>query len=969
MKNNIARGLKPRSPLAVVPHCAAVFGVAFGALSTGALAQTPAQTAQAGTVEEIVVTGTRVLRDGYEAPTPLTVVGIEQIENTVTPNIADFVNTLPQLAGSATPQNQISSVSAGGAGLNTLNLRNLGAVRTLILLDGQRSVGSQATGVVDINDFPQSLISRVDVVTGGASAAYGSDAFSGVVNFILDKNYVGLKGDVSGSVTTYGDDRSWKMSLTAGTAFAGGRGHFLLSAEAFHNDGIFTTQRPWANDGWHIMNNPAYGTNAALGQSTSVPERIVRNHVSQDVITPGGIITAGPLKGIAFGKGGIPYQFQYGSLVADPWMQGGEWQGNDISTLSTLDPRHSHQSLFSRASYDVTDDINVFIQYNWSFSHVDNSQTSPKYNQANLTVKADNAFIPASVQAQMTALKLTNIQMGSMNIQLPPSATDNQRMVNRYVVGGNGKFDAFESTWSWDAYYQYGWSGVSKRFLDRLTKNFGQAWDSVRNAQGIPVCRVNADASTTNDDRNCVPYSLFGSDVNSQASINYIMGTSYNRQYFTQEVMAATVRGEPFSSWAGPVSLAAGIEHRTEGGGGYSDALSTANAYTLGNQLATQGSYNVTEGFVETVIPLAKDAVWAQSFDLNAAIRATSYSTSGYVTTWKVGATWMPIEDIRVRVTRSRDIRAPNRSELFASGIFTTNTLIDPFRNNQGTTYTTNNNGNPNLLPEKGDTTGLGVVLQPQFFPGFSASVDYWNIDISAAIGTLGAQAIVDQCFLGKQQFCAAITRDPVALTISEIKTSPFNFVNQLARGLDFEASYRLALDTVADSWAGNVSFRALATHYLKNYNNNNVATPTDSVGSNSGNGPPNWRWTADLTYALDPIRVGIAARGVSAGVQDTSFIQCTSGCPVSTADHRTIDNNYIAGAIYFDTSFSYKFKHVAEDGLDMEAFLNIKNITNKDPALVATGPGGVTFINPPFNSSLYDSLGRVFRAGVRFKM
>ena len=238
-----------------------------------AYAQAPAQTAQTPNVEEIVVTGTRIIRDGYEAPTPLSVLGSTEIEAAAPANIADFVNQLPSLAGSSTPRSTTAGVSAGNTGINALALRGLGANRTLILLDGQRVAASTLTGLVDINGFPQALISRVDVVTGGASAAWGSDAISGVINFVLDKKFVGLKGELQGGVTTYGDDRSYKMALTGGTGFASDRGHFLVSAENSYVDGIRGLPRPWYT-GVKTLINPAYGTGP--GQSTSVPQLLIR---------------------------------------------------------------------------------------------------------------------------------------------------------------------------------------------------------------------------------------------------------------------------------------------------------------------------------------------------------------------------------------------------------------------------------------------------------------------------------------------------------------------------------------------------------------------------------------------------------------------------------------------------------------------------------------------------------------------
>ena len=936
-----------------------------------------AQTAQAP-VEEIVVTGTRVVRDGYEAPTPLTVVGVEQIQNSATPNIADFVNTLPSMAGAATPQTSQQTVSAGTAGINTINLRNIGTNRTLVLLDGQRNAPSTVTGAVDVNNIPQTLVSRVDIVTGGASAAYGSDALSGVVNFVLDKKFTGLKGEVSGGVTTYGDDRNWKVNLTAGVPFAADRGHVLLSAEAVRSDGILNGyNRGWINQGANIIINPAYGTGP--GQSTSVPQQLVRTRVGIAQATPGSIITSGPLKGIYFGPGGVPAQYNYGELVSPSiWNVGGDWKSTIKSPDQSLDSPTTRQSMFTRFAYDITENINVYVQYAWNYASV-YSVDNYTYNIANISLKPDNAFFPASVAAQIAANKLTSILIGTMNQDLGVFGTLNNRTTRRFVAGADGRFDAFDTAWTWNFYFQKGVTHSSEHTTGVAQRDkYTNAIDAVRNPQGLIVCRV----TLTNPNSGCVPWNLLGIGVNSQAALNYIQGgTSGNSlspqgqasriQHFEEDVYAVSITGEPFSTWAGPVSVATGVESRLEKVFGISDPDSLRNNWQFGNFLPNFGRYTVTEGFVETVIPLAKDTVWARSLDVNAAMRATSYSTSGYVTTWKVGATYTPIDDIRFRATRSRDIRAPNLSELFAAGTANTNTVFDRFNNNANTQYQGAVVGNSALKPEKADTTGLGVVLTPQFFPGFNASFDYYNINISDAIGTVTAQQIVDFCFQGNQAYCPAIIRGVQngVNVITQIRITPFNLVTETNRGYDIEASYRTPLDVINSDWSGNIALRFLATHYLKRYQNNGINPPTDTVGTNSAGGPPNWRYVADLTWSNDPITASLTMRGVSAGVYNTSYIECTSGCPVSTTVNPTQDTNHLAGAKYFDLALTYKVAHMDDNGYDADVFLNVRNIANTDPVTVHQGPGGSAFLTINTARETYDSLGRVFRAGVRFKL
>jgi outer membrane cobalamin receptor len=259
-------------------------------------------------VDEIVVTGSRIVSP-FKAPTPLTVVDTAALQAAPQSNVAQQLITMPVFSGSSTTANNGNGVSAASSGVSLLNLRNMGTTRTLILIDGQRSVGSVLTGGVDVNTVPQQLIKRVEVVTGGASAVYGSDAVSGVVNFILDREYVGIKGEVSAGLTSYADDKNAKVSISGGFKFGGDRGHVLLSAEHVEKDGIVngTNGRNWLYDSPGFILNPTY--TATNGQ----PNRLMRLHVGISNATFGGVIASGPLKGTAFGPGGVPYQLNQGT--------------------------------------------------------------------------------------------------------------------------------------------------------------------------------------------------------------------------------------------------------------------------------------------------------------------------------------------------------------------------------------------------------------------------------------------------------------------------------------------------------------------------------------------------------------------------------------------------------------------------------------------------------------------------------
>ena len=934
-----------------------------------ALAQSPAVPPKTGDTPatehdapDLVVTGTRVIRDGYNAPTPTNVIGAQEIANKAASNLADLVNTLPSLAGAATPKATGSFVSSGLIGINAVNLRNLGAGRTLVLLDGQR-VGTQSiTGLVDINTFPQSLVKRIDVVTGGVSADWGSDAVAGVVNFVLDKDFTGLKGTAQGGVTTYGDDRTYNLQLAAGMKFAEGRGHILLSGEIAHTDGITGIgKRQWYK-GDKILLNPTYA--ATNGQ----PQLLARSSVGFANATPGGLITSGPLRGTYFGPGGTPTQFNYGSIVSGNFMVGGDWQYADYATTQDIDAEQNRQSIFGRVSYEVSDHAQIYAQGSYNRSTTRSAGTV-QFQLGNLTIQPDNAFIPSSIAARVTG----PFSFGTLNGDLGPQYAYNTRTSYRGVIGAKGDFDAIGTKWSWDAYAQRSQSDILLSFVTTVTARYQAAIDSVRNpTTGAIVCRT----TLTDPTNGCVPFNIFGTGVASAAAINYVNGTTWSRSTLTEDVFAGTLRGDPFSTWAGPVSIATGIEHRSEAVSGTNDPLTTETTkpYFTGNFLASSGSYDVTEGFFEAVVPLAKDTGFAKSLDFNGAVRGTSYSTAGYVTTWKAGLTYAPVEDITFRFTRSRDIRAPNLAEAFQAGQSNTTTFADPFRNNASTLVQVTTRGNLALRPERADTLGFGVVLKPRFLPGFAVSLDYYDIRIKDAIQSVAGVTLVNQCFTGNTVLCSQITRSATGTLINgltpitNIVVQPVNIAQQIARGLDFEASYRRSV------YRGNLTLRVLATRFLKNYTDNGINAPTDTVGQNgtiganaaaTGSGVsslPKWRYLASIAYDRGPLALSLTARGFSAGAIQTAYIECSSGCPTSTVDHMTIDNNRLPGAIYFDTSVTVKLPH------DVQAFLAVDNVANKDPAQTPYGPtlGGAPL---PINGGLYDTLGRTFRAGVRFKL
>lgn len=383
----------------------------------------------------------------------------------------------------------------------------------------------------------------------------------------------------------------------------------------------------------------------------------------------------------------------------------------------------------------------------------------------------------------------------------------------------------------------------------------------------------------------------------------------------------------------------------------------------MANYHGTDGEYDVTEGFVETVVPLLSGQPFADFLDVNAAVRWTDYSTSGEVTTWKFGMNWAPVEDLRFRMTRSRDIRAPGVGELFDAGLYGAATpMDDPFT---GTTHgvASRTTGNPELAPEEADTTGFGVVYTPSFLPELALSVDYYNIEIDGAVATLGRDGYVQSCYNGDQALCSFIDFDESG-AVEFVHVQPANVNSQSTSGFDVELSYRLSLSNIS-SMDGDLSFRALATVVDSLETEDAFGNVTEGAGVNAdgmGTGAgfalfgPDFRYLVSAAYNNYPFSATLTMRGIGDGVYNNKFIECTSNCPASTAERQTIDNNYVDSVEYFDLAFNYSMV----DGT-AELFFVAENLLDEDPPRIA----GNNFYSPG-SLQFYNGLGRMLRAGVR---
>ncbi|MEO8314194.1 MAG: TonB-dependent receptor [Pseudomonadota bacterium] len=775
-----------------------------------------------GELTELVVTGSRVITNGFEAPSPVTVITAEQMQMSAPTSLSDAINQLPQLKSSYTPATTgFAATANGGNGGAYANLRGLNPKRVLVLLNGKRVVQSQANGgvagAVDLNILPQSLVRNVDVVTGGASAAYGSDALTGVLNFVLDTDLTGFKGEVRGGRTRYGDNENYDGSLAYGTAFADSRGHVIASVEYFHTDGIYDySERPFANGVANIANCPLPQT------SINCPTRVIDGPILSSALSSGGLITGGAtaLRGQTFFGNGQVKPFPFGRLRNASTMVGGgidEEQGQYFNFV----PASTRRSGYLRAEFDLTPDWSVHGDVLFGDSK-NRFHGLPSYTGLTgaFTLFADNPYLPASVRAQMggpgatsallynpaTGLfngpRVNTITVGRLNLDLPQQESIAETSTLRFEAGVDGKI----REWNVGAYYTHG-EAENKNITYNLAvlSNLFSALDAVASSggaglppAGTPICR----SSLTNPGDGCVPLNVVGQGTATPAAIAYINGANLPPasliQNLKQDAFELNFRGEPFATWAGNVALGGGAAYRREALDGDSDPLAsiynpalpgtsafkpgltprltlngfpankqgTLGAWHTGNNIGSKGSLDVAEVFAETLVPLLRDKPFAQQLNLNAAVRYADYEYGGGQTNWKIGLVYSPFEDLRFRSTQSRDIRAPNLADLFAGPSITLPGVSDPFRTgttgqpetaNFGNTITA---GNINLVPEVGDTFTVGAVYSPSWLEGFTISLDYYDIKITDAIAQAGGQVIVNQCFSGNTGLCSLIVRN-----------------------------------------------------------------------------------------------------------------------------------------------------------------------------------------------------------------
>jgi outer membrane receptor protein involved in Fe transport len=861
-------------------------GVAALAISAPAVAQdADAEEEAVVTTEEapaeskgITVTGSRIRLPNLNSTEPTNTIDSAYIENRNFINVADALNDLPQIRGSVTPD---GGQSAFGQGVNFVNNFGLGTNRTLTLVNGRRVVSSNTPSLfgpaapglqVDLNIIPTALVKQIDIASTAGAPVYGSDAIAGTINIILDDQYEGLYLNGTTSITEEGDGFSYRFEGAYGTSFADDRGHLQVSSFYTQTDGILQRARQVFLDeietqqntilAGRINPNLAINTGATDGIPDTAlfsPSRIFALTANGLIINgPGGVTTAGSdLDGI-FNNAVGAFQFNAaGNLVpfnpgTRPLNVGGgsangirgiggdpAFQFSDFGQL-TSDLRRFGANLF--LNYDVTDNINLFVEAQYYDARADELVQQPTFNSTlfgglsgALTFTLDNPFLNDQARGVLQAAGVTNtFTVARANIAFADLTGFAETELLRGVVGARGDFQLGEKDWNWELSFNYGNTDITDFRQDINAQNFINATNVTRDANGNIVCnptpttRTQAAFAPVADAR-CVPLNFFG-DQASAAAIDYIIEDSSSVSSLEQIVVNANVGGTPFTLFGNDVGLNIGYEYRRESG---DFRPSEFDRQGLGRGAAVtpvSGSFELNEVFGELYVPLItpeNDAL-IESAIVYGRGRYVDNTINGGFFSWAAGGSIAPVRDIEFRGNFTRSFRAPALTELFLprSNAFgfvpdlclpqsitaapdravrqrNCDAFLGAFPNISRPQIAAQasipivSGGNPDLENEQADSWSLGVILKPWFLPNFSVTVDYINISIADPIASLTTAQINSACFdnpifdtsdpANGNQFCSLIRRDATGEVVSDPQNPGVTtgFVN--GQSIDYE--------------------------------------------------------------------------------------------------------------------------------------------------------------------------------------
>lgn len=989
---------------------------------------------------EIIVTGSRIPTPNLTSISPVTVVSPADIKLQGTTRVEDLLNSLPQVFGG-----QSSGLSNGADGTATVDLRDLGPTRTLVLVNGRRiGAGDPGTSAADLNFIPSSLIKRVEVLTGGASSTYGADAVAGVVNFIMDTNYSGFKIDGQYSLYQH-DNRSSILRGPNDAATAAGRPGFGYPNGNVADGGtvdVTATMGAGFDDGrGHVVGYFGYRKVKPVFEGDRDYTSCTPQANAKGVLTCGGSATSAAGNIIDSTSSSYHFAGNGANHTLAPGLT--RYNFAPVNYLQRPDERYT-AGFFGH--YDINDAIKPYAEFMFMDDRT-KAQIAPSGDFGNtLTVNCDNPLL--SAQQFGIVCRPDNLVNGFLgtypltpNTNTDPNApakidfTDPttgakyqkgyMQLLRRNVEGGGriadlqhtdfhgviGTKGDLDDAWSYDASYGYSRTVYAQTYLGEFSvRKLNNALDVVTDTRpgsatnGQPVCRSVLD----NSDPNCVPYNVFTPGSISPGALNYVSETGFQRGVVSEQVADLNFVGQLGkygikSPWANDgVAISIGTEYRKE-----SLELNVDEAFRTGDltgqggaTLPISGSFHVIEGFGELQVPIVQDGIF-KDLSLNAGYRYSHYVLStggGYNTnTWKVGAEFAPIKDIRIRGGFNRAVRAPNLQELFgvdhvaldgstdpcagdvdANGLVNGNTAAQcaftgvtaaqfgKISENPAAQYNGNQGGNPNLKPEVANTITAGVVLQPSFIRNLAVTVDYYNIKVKKAIQGFGADTIITTCVAGGDPtVCGLIHRNPAN---GSLWLTPDGYIQDLqtnvgsvkTSGIDLGVTYGHELGRF-----GKLGFNMNGTWLAKFKTDNGISTPYDCVGyfgNVCGTPVPEWRHKARVTYT--------APNGMALSLQWRYFSKVKVD---ASSDNDTLHAAFspfgasIASQSYFDLSASTK----VGDHLDLR--LGVNNLMDRRPPLINSNgslsncPG--VYCNGGTFPGVYDALGRYiyFGATVEF--
>jgi iron complex outermembrane receptor protein len=949
------------------------------------------------TLQEVVVTGSRIATPELESMTPVTVLSNQAIEASGKLNISDFLRELPSV-GTSSLSTTNSNFLTNNSGVNSINLRNLGDQRTLVLVNSRRYVpGISGSSVVDFNTIPTDFIDHIEVTTGGASAIYGSDAVAGVVNVLYKTNFEGLEFRGQGGETGHRDAAKYGGGLLAGAGFDDGRGHFMLDLSYDKDDGLWSRQRSRSAVDETVLGGklvkPTYSSYAPQGrfEYTSLTGAVdnVFTFNPDGTLKNGFSSSANGFNRNAYRRLSVPTDR---SLIAstlnydlaEHHQAYAEVTYGYNHTQSNIEPFAMAGANTPGAVYGTAADANGdLIAMPITNAYL---QTLPalapvlqKINQYNGT--GANCVGTAASNPAYDCINYVNFRKRLVDIAARGNEATRQTM--RTLVGVKG--DVPFGDWKYDVSFSYGRTTDSQFTTGQVNlANVRAALDSVVDPTGKIVCRDPVWVSL-----GCVPLNLFGFHSITPAAAAWINANVTRDAKVQEQILSASTQGSVGSLPAGNPQLVIGVEQRKDSSEEIWDPLTNAGL-NGGNQLPNiRGSITVKEAFAEAEVPILKDMPGADALTFDAAIRHASYTTIGSVNTWKAGLDWAPIHDVRFRGEYSVAIRAPNigelyggQSETFPSG------LVDPCDGITAATagqfpgactkvpavaaaianggafkytfldYQTINGfvgSNPKLKQEKAKTETLGIVLTPRALPHFNATVDFYDIRIDGAVSVVDFQTEINNC-LASGAFCDSVIRNASSGKLQTVNQISLNVAEIHTRGIDTVLRYGWDLGA-----AGGLSLRLAETHLLKLEQLVPGAPPLDNVGElNSGsNGRlgSGFKDRATLTavYDIGPVEATWTVNYLSS-INDTNPVP---GNTVISALY-----NHVPAYVYNDVQLRYIFSEKKHSSV----YIGANNLFNKQPPFL---PGGMAseITGTETAADTYDVFGVFLYAGVQVKL